>query len=761
MLSYLIYQAYRFPLQIENFIIALLFVCLLVFTTTFGVPLGGGTVSLLPMSTLATFLVLDAALTGWIVFLAAAIHQFVRQFFGESLGTPPVKSTLGAIAVGSANATIQTVSILVGSWAYAFFGGKFPLSELSQTTFIALVALALFYTATNLALAAVYMAARSKDLLGMYWHSLPNLLVYEVAPLVFVPLLPLIYTQLGLGMFILYGIALVVASLIARRLSLATNGLKRRVKELDSLQVVGQTLSANLRLDDILPTIYEQVKRLMPVDSFYVALYDPTEEEVSFPLAVESGIKVEWRSRKAGNGLTEYVLRTGESLLIASDVEGMLEKLDIPQIGNPASSWLGVPMLSKNEALGVIAVQSQTSSQLYDEHHRDILATIASQAVVAIQNARLYELTDEALSSRLRELSSILRTSAEGMLLLSLDFRVLAANRALANFLKIPIAELSAGEWGSHQVDESNELLLLMSYTAQELKADCKFLEERQRFEMKKSIKVAGPPERHPERTLTPVLDDQEHIAGWLFVFRDISEEVKLAQMRKDLVHMLVHDLRSPLTVLRGSFAILQQSIEDKDQPEHSAEIIGMAERSTNRMMEMVNSLLDIAKLEDGQMPLYTKAVSATSIIQDVIIRVQRLVDRANLQIESLIEPDLPELQVDAQHVRRVLENLLDNAIKFTPDGGKIQLSVRQDENAYPEMILIGVSDTGPGIAASLQQKIFQKFQTDENILTRRKGTGLGLAYCKLVVEAHGGDIWVESEEGQGATFMLRLPVAR
>jgi two-component system, NtrC family, sensor histidine kinase KinB len=757
-LIYLIYQTNQAPLVVDHILSALLFMVILVFTTTFGVPLAGGTMSLLPMSTLAAFLVLDVPLAGWCVFLAAATHQIVSQIFGKELGIPPVQSKIGFIAVGIANAAIQTLSILVGAWAYKSMGGQVPFTRLDLNDFLALLVLALVYSASNLLLIALYMAARGMDSLKMYLRSMRNLAVYEVIPLIFVPLMPLIYTQLGLGMFVLFAVALIVASLIARRLSLATRGLERRVQELDSLQVVGQTLSSNLRLADILPTIYDQVVRLMPTDSFYVALYYPEEYEVTFPFVVEAGIRVEWRSRKAGDGMTEYILRTGEPLLIPANVEARLEKLGIPQIGSPAASWLGVPMCLGDDPLGVIVLQSQTATALYDESHLDILVTIANQAAVSIQNARLYERTDEALSSRLRELSSILRTSAEGMLLLSTDFRVILANRALAHFLKVPITELSCGEWGTHHLDQSKELLLLMDYTAQELKSDCDALGDRQLDELKKSFKMRLSPGRHLERTLTPVLDKDDQISGWLLVFRDISEEVKLAQMREDLVHMLVHDLRSPLTVLKGSFALLLQTLEDKQQPELAVEMIGLAERSTNRMMEMVNGLLDIAKLEEGQMPLYTKPISVAELFQDVILRVQHLVDEANLKIESVVDSDLPELQVDPQHIRRVLENILDNAIKFTPDGGKIRLWARRDVDASPAMYLLSVTDTGPGVASELKKKLFKKFTMDSHIQSRRKGTGLGLAYCKLVVEAHGGEIWVESEEGEGATFVMRLP---
>ena len=758
-LFYLIYRISSAPLSAQSAAVFILFVFLIVFTTTFGVPFGGGTVSFLPMSTIATLLVIGQIPAGWAAFLGAVIHQGVRQTFGDRIGIPKLGSRLGAAAVALANAGIQGISILVGGAVYEWVGGKIPFDALSGQNLLAMFALVLAYMGTSLLLAGGYMAARSSAALKMYFQSLPNLVLYEVTPLVFLPLFPLVYTRLGFWIFLLLTIGIVASSLIARNLALTTRGLERRVQELDSLQAVGQALSASLHLDEILPAVYDQVAKLMPVHNFYVALYYPEEDEVTFPLAVEDSHEVEWRSRKAGSGLTEYILRTKQPLLISSNVEARLAELEIEHIGTPAASWLGIPMLSGQDPLGVIAVQSYTATELYDEHHKDILETIAAQAAIAIQNARLYERTDDALSRRVQELNSILRTSAEGMLMLNLELRVLAANRALADFLKIPLTEFSGGDWGTIQLDDLSPLLPQLGYTVESLRADSESLSAGDQSEKKRVIKLSGPPELHLERTLTPVLDSQDQIAGWLLVFRDISEEVKLARLREDMAHMLVHDLRSPLTVLRGSFGLLRKDIEEAAPSEESQSLLEMAERSTDRMMSMVDGLLDIAKLEDGQMPLYTEAVPVGELLNDVVYRVSRLADEASIEIDVSAAVDLPDLRVDPKHIRRVLGNILDNAIKFTPDGGQIRLWAQLEDMTYPPTLLLGVSDTGPGISEKAHKKLFKKFQTDSSVRGRRKGTGLGLAYCKLVVEAHGGEIWVESQDGQGATFVLRLPV--
>jgi PAS domain S-box-containing protein len=507
-----------------------------------------------------------------------------------------------------------------------------------------------------------------------------------------------------------------------------------------------------LNVDTVLSEIYTQVATLMPARNFYVALYDAETDEVTFPIAFEGGERVEWNSRRAGSGLTEYVLQTRQTLLIRRDIEAALERIGIDQIGMPAASWLGVPILAEQEPIGVIAIQSYTVPDAYDSSHQEVLVTIASQAAVAIQNARLYERTDEALARRLQELDSILRTTGEGILLLDLDYRILAANRAFSDLLDFPQAEIAHRELGEL---ENRILLTVLGFNnLQALEGTCKDVSEKD-VHHKQIIVASGPPERHLERTLTPVRDGRGATTGWLFVFRDISEEIELAQLREDMMHMLVHDLRSPLTVLQGGLDMLEIALKEENYDDvHFLE--QMARRGSDRMLRLVNELLDISKLEGGEIPIQSEVVEAESLLREVAARFIPSAQEAYITLDLAIDQGLPALYVDAKFIERVLHNLIDNAIKFTPDRGTVQLWARID----PEndgALLLGVADTGPGIPPQERPLLFEKFQLT-SVKGRRRGTGLGLPFCKLTVEAHGGQIWTESEVGKGSTFIVRLP---
>jgi signal transduction histidine kinase len=283
-------------------------------------------------------------------------------------------------------------------------------------------------------------------------------------------------------------------------------------------------------------------------------------------------------------------------------------------------------------------------------------------------------------------------------------------------------------------------------------------MEGRQAF-TRQEIVLTGPPKRPIERTLTPVRDQEGESAGWLLVLRDLTEERALARQRDETTRMLLHDLRSPLTVVISSLQFLEVDIP-AGEPGSSGEIISVAKRSSEHVLRLVDGLLHISRLESGQMLIEKTPLAIRPMLEEVVQRVGPLADRAQIDLRTTIESGLPLLEGSPILLDRVVHNLLDNAIKFTPDGGDVHLWARQDPQGDPTAVLIGVTDTGPGIPAEDQSRLFVKYQRLPDTQGRRQGLGLGLAFCKLAVEAHGGEIWVTSQPGDGSTFALRLPAA-
>jgi len=253
-----------------------------------------------------------------------------------------------------------------------------------------------------------------------------------------------------------------------------------------------------------------------------------------------------------------------------------------------------------------------------------------------------------------------------------------------------------------------------------------------------------------------PVLSEDQPL-GRLLVLRDVTEERLVQKMREDLTHTMVHDLRNPLTNIRMALELLNQANIRPGAPApdgQQREVVSIALNSTQRMLSLVNAILDVNRLESGQMPLVRELLSLHDVVTEVFRMQIPLVMEKNLRLENGVAPDLPPPYVDGGLVRRVLQNLVGNAIKFTPDDGNIRVSAGIEPDG--SRVQVTVSDSGPGLPPEVRGNLFQKFVTGRH---RERGSGLGLAYCRLAIEAHGGRIWVGNEPGRGAVFHFTLPL--
>lgn len=225
-----------------------------------------------------------------------------------------------------------------------------------------------------------------------------------------------------------------------------------------------------------------------------------------------------------------------------------------------------------------------------------------------------------------------------------------------------------------------------------------------------------------------------------------------LAQ-RDDLTHMIVHDLRSPLTIVTGYIDALKRVAASKFTPTE-AKYIAQAQRGADNMRDMITTLLDVGRLESGQMPLRMEPHDIGEIAREAAHRFSPLLGNRTLHCE--VPPDPVFVSCDADVIRRVLENLINNALKFTKADGAIYVDVEPAEAG----VQLSVRDDGPGIPPDQHARIFEKFGQTDSGAQQRHSTGLGLAFCRLAVEAHLGKIGVQSEVGKGSRFWFALPIA-
>jgi signal transduction histidine kinase len=195
------------------------------------------------------------------------------------------------------------------------------------------------------------------------------------------------------------------------------------------------------------------------------------------------------------------------------------------------------------------------------------------------------------------------------------------------------------------------------------------------------------------------------------------------------------------------------------DSPDKASEsqqqVLEVMQHGTQRMLNLVTAILDVNRLESGQMPLDREPVLLSMLVTDVLAMQTVLADEKQLQLINEVATDLPPVSIDVELVRRVFQNVIGNAIKFTPPDGTVRVSAQIDPSDE-RMLAACVCDTGPGVPLDLQPRLFQKFVTGRSF---GRGTGLGLAFCRLVLEAHGGRIWLENGAGTGAVFKFTLPI--
>ncbi|MCA9944176.1 MAG: HAMP domain-containing histidine kinase [Anaerolineales bacterium] len=236
------------------------------------------------------------------------------------------------------------------------------------------------------------------------------------------------------------------------------------------------------------------------------------------------------------------------------------------------------------------------------------------------------------------------------------------------------------------------------------------------------------------------------------------NAELKAAEaLRDDMTDMIVHDLRTPLTSINLSLDLLARTLQDESKADQRERFMHSANRSAAELLQLVNQLLDVAQLEAGKLRLSQSVCSIDELLRQKAAVFQPQIVASKKQLTLALPENLPPTTIDVGLIDRVLDNLLSNALKYTEVGGQITLQAQQAGNK----LVVAVADNGEGIDKSAASQIFDKFYQvrDSKGMPLRRGTGLGLSFCKLVVEAHNGRIWVDSHSGEGSTFYFTLPL--
>ncbi len=508
----------------------------------------------------------------------------------------------------------------------------------------------------------------------------------------------------------------------------------------DVMGVLAETaaaVTASLDIKEVLNQILNQISTAMKVDAVSIGLTDKTSDRVIF-----QAVWGENSPRKVGQqininqGVSGWVAMHGESAVVPN-VKDDVRFSDQPVLENgyQVRAVAAAPILAQGEVIGVLEALNPVDTFSTDDIL--LLKGIGGLAGTAIRHARLFEEVQVA-HARYRQL---FEDSIDPIFISDWEGKVLEANHEaiqLSGYSKdelqtMQLYHFTQVDWKVVGINYS-ELIEGEPHTYESV--------------LQPKLGPSIPVEVHVHAVK---IDNQD---GLQWIMRDITELKKLERLREDLTSMIYHDLRSPLSNVVSGLDLIRAMVPEDPGVES---VIQIAERSLNRVQRLISSLLDTSRLQAGQ-----KITSLTPvIIQDLVNEAKETVKPAAEASHFSFEVNAPEkpieLMVDADMIRRVLINLMENALKYSSKGHTILVNLKTQDN----YLFVSVIDKGRGIPPEDQEHIFDRFMRSSHTEKKARGLGLGLAFCKLAIEGHGGEIWVESKPDEGSTFTFKLPIKK
>ncbi|HSK67299.1 MAG TPA: GAF domain-containing protein [Anaerolineales bacterium] len=510
---------------------------------------------------------------------------------------------------------------------------------------------------------------------------------------------------------------------------------QRQARVMTALAEGASAMNASLRMEDVFQRILIQTMQALQVETAVIGLIEG-EQLVYRAAAGHNAGNILGRKINLGDGIVGTAARDGRGVVV-SDIRQDKNFSDADTFGGvEIRSLVVAPIQSPMGVIGIIeAINPMANS--FDPDALLVMTGIGGLAGTTIQNAQLFEKL-QAAHRRYREL---FEDSIDPMLITDWDGNILEANRQallLTGYLNDQLHGLKIDQLHNVSLDRSGTIF----GTLQENRTSSYESILHRQDDSKLPIEV------HARR----VEFDEADSIQW--ILRDITERKELDSLRNDLTAMIYHDLRSPLANIVSSLDVLYSMVPEDDR-ETVESILKIAENSTDRIQRLVSSLLDVSRLESGQPVADQKVVDTMELIRNAIRDVTPVAGGRQQTLSADLPEQLPSIWVDEDMARRVLINLMENASKFSPARGSIQVGAHEEG----DFIHMWVKDNGPGIPAAEQERIFDKF-TRLRGDSKPGGLGIGLAFCRLAVQGHGGRIWVESEPGRGAAFHFTFPTA-
>jgi PAS domain S-box-containing protein len=460
-------------------------------------------------------------------------------------------------------------------------------------------------------------------------------------------------------------------------------------------------------------------------------------------------------------GLVGWIIANRKSVLI-NDVLDDERWIQLPNSWYHHRSAVGAPIIIGEQLLGVLLLYYPEVGKFSSEQ-LDLIQAAANQMAVAIKNAELFHLTlnqKEEVSSLLRDQRvetsrsrSILEAIADGVIVTDQNGVITLFNHSAERMLEMKRAEL-IGRSVEHFTSLFDGVGLAWMETINTWTQDPQSFNPLNTFTEQVGLENGNV----LSVNLAPVVNNGEFF-GTVSVFRDITHLIEVDRMKSEFVATVSHELRTPMTSIKGYVDILLMGVAGgmSDQQKNFLQVV---QENTERLTILVNDLLDLSRIEAGQVNLNIQSVDLVEIIDESLLEINRLTvaEKKTMLFDIHLPQELPEINGDPERIRQILINLLGNAFHYTIENGNVTLSAKR----VGDEVQIDISDNGIGIPPKEQERIFDRFyRGDNHMVIATAGTGLGLSIVSKLINMHHGRIWVQSSgvEGEGSTFSFTLPI--
>lgn len=563
-------------------------------------------------------------------------------------------------------------------------------------------------------------------------------------------------------------------AMLGERIAERTRELQIERDTLETLNSIALEVSSSLDGDVIMRNSLSTLAKLIGVEHGSIMLLDRETEQLIDRAILEKNKEVGYVRFPLGYGIAGWVAQHRKPLIVA-DVAAD-PRWTPPPVDDPAAkrqgAMIAVPLIAHHEVLGVLVLSHEQTGYFREEHLR-LLTASANQIAIGIHNAQVYQQAEQQYLHRyemqqrqeqaVSQSTAILQSLSDGVIVCDQSGSVLTVNLAAEKILDRPIEELVTWNLG-------DLLRRLLGRRVDELPLDDLLAnpwDERHQPRTLSTTFQIGP--RTISITLDPVISSKETLIGAVAVFRDRTREVESDRLKTEFIGTVSHELRTPMTSIKGFTQLLAMGSLGPIN-ETQKEFLGIIQSNAERMIAIINDLLDITKIETGSVELEIRPLHVAETLSTVMLDLQPKIQDRQQHLALSIPAGLPLVRADARRFNQILFNVLSNAIKYTPRGGSITIEAHEvAADAIPEeerdglrpgrYVQIDVRDTGVGIAPEDMPRIWERFYRTENPLkVEAGGTGLGLSLVKPLIRLLGGRIWAESRLNEGSVFHFVLP---